>query len=279
MAVAGRVQKFQATHFLGLPLYNSKSKSQLESFAHKLRNDEYAEGIPRRAFLLPTSFHICVANLRLETNRDVKAASNLLRRLDIQCILKDSATATVKIEDPSDQEDSKTGTRRDLESLVSPLQVSFLGVERPKSLNPEKAMVLYGGAHDPSDRIRGLNRGVRLEFASAGFRMFSGLQDNEEEFVESMPPGLQLLSSRGVRKFETFMSNTGTIVRKRRRLNYDATLLFQRYKNVEIARDIIIEKLSLYKEGRKRTFRGDENEFVVEDYYEEVDSIPLPQET
>ena len=108
--VVRRGSHFQATHFLGLPLCNSKSRSQPENFAHELRNDEYAEGIPHRTFRFPASFHLNVVDLILESDRDVKAASNLLRRLDIERILKESATATaaVRINEKRDNEDSES---------------------------------------------------------------------------------------------------------------------------------------------------------------------------
>ena len=118
MAVARRIQHTYGTHFLGVPLYNSKSKSQLESFVYRLRNDEYAEGIPQRAFRLPTSFHLNVADLRLETSHDVEAASKILHRLDIQRILKNAAasTATAEISDQLDGKDEQNKTRIDFES-------------------------------------------------------------------------------------------------------------------------------------------------------------------
>lgn len=275
MALARPMQYFHATHFLGLPLYNSKSKSQLDGFAHRFRNDEYAEGIPRRAFRLPTSFHINVADLRLETYHDVEAASNLLHRLDMQRVLKDAITATAKIKDPLDEEDRRTETGRKAESLVSPLQVS-LTVDSGRS---KKDQDFYGGASDSSDRLRGVVRRVRWEFASASFRLFSGPQNHEGEYVGSKLLACKLMDARGARKSKTFVDYDGNIVRKERKPDYDATPLQQRYENVEIAGDIIIEKLSLYKEGRKRTFGGDKNEFVVDEYYEEIDSIPLSQET
>lgn len=68
LAVAGLGCKYRATYFLRLPLCNPSSKSLLENFVHRSRGDEYAEGIPQRNFHLPkTSFHINVADLRLET--------------------------------------------------------------------------------------------------------------------------------------------------------------------------------------------------------------------
>ncbi len=282
MAVALRkpYKPYMATHFLSFPLYNSRSKLQLESFAHRLSNDEYAEGIPRRCFILPTAFHINVADLTLETYSDVKAASNMLRRLDMQRMLKDAATSstTAKTKDPGGAEGNKTRTRISVEPLVPPLQISLTGLKRYDS--DHRKMNLYARIIDSSDRFRSLVRSIRWEFASAGFRLYSGAQDNGGTYVESGKNlDCLLVNRKGVMTPQTFMSHTGTIVRKQRMAEYDATPLFQHYENVEIARDIVIEKLSLCKEGRKRTFRGDKNEFVVDEYFEEVDSILMPRET
>lgn len=287
MAVATRRSYYQATHFLSLPLYNSKSKSQLENFAHKLRNDEYAEGIPQKAFRLPTSFHIGVADFIFETDRDVKAASKLLHRLDIQRIIKDATTATMEINDLPDHDGTITEQSKKVEQQVSPLPVSLIGVEGVKNLNDksngcEASSTMKRGAYgvikDPLDRLRGVVRGIRREFASASFRLYSGPQDDEEEYVASRRMGYVLLGGMGCRIKTTFVDFNGNIVKKRRSPDWDATALCQSYENVEIARDIIIEKLSLCKEGRIRTFRGEHSEFVVDEYYEEIDSIPLPQE-
>ena len=252
MQAPRRMQPIRATHFLGLPLYNSKSKAQLESFAHKLKNDKYAERILPRVFRSPQTFHIPVGDFIIETDDDVEAASKLLRQLDMQRILKDAATATDKINDQLDQEDQ-----------VSPLQVSCTGAETKKNdTGMEKNARFYADVHDPSDRLRGLVRGIWREYIYAGFRPFMGpKKDEEEEFWKSKALRIELAKKR-----------------KGRLMDWDAAPLFERYQNVEIARDVIIEKLSLYKKGRRRTVRVDEDGLVADEYYEEVDSIPLPQE-
>lgn len=76
LAVSGLRCKYRATYFLHLPLCNPSSKSLLENFVHRSRDDEYAEGIPQRNFHLPkTSFHFNVADLRLETGVRKESAS------------------------------------------------------------------------------------------------------------------------------------------------------------------------------------------------------------
>ena len=280
MAVATRNFDFHQTHFLGLPLFNSRSKSQLESFTHRLRNDDYAEGIPQRAFSLPATFYITVADLRLDSGRDIRAALDLLRRLDIERILKESATstATAKINEQPDNGENEIMARRSFDKpVIPPLQISLPGVERAWAENGKKSTGLYGTINEPSGLLRGFVRGVRREFISAGFRLFSGQRNNEEDYVGSKPLVYALVNGRTSRRTETFVEYTGNIVRKQRKIQYDVTALCQRYENVEIARDIIIEKLSLCKEGCKRTFRGDHNEFVADEYFEEIGSIPLPQ--
>ena len=48
---------------------------------------------------------------------------------------------------------------------------------------------------------------------------------------------------------------------------------------IVLADNIPIEKLSLCKGNRKATFSGHENEILADGYYEEIASIPMPQET
>ena len=281
MAVATRNFDFHQTHFLGLPLFNSRSKSQLESFTHRLRNDDYAEGIPQRAFRLPATFYITVADLRLDSGRDIKAALDLLRRLDIERILKEPATstATAKINEQPDNEENQSMARKSFDkSIISPLHVSLLGVEGSWVDDGKNRDLLYGIINDPSGRLKDFARGVRREFISAGFRLFSGGYNNIEDYVGSKPLFNNLVNGRTTMRTQTFVDYTGNIVRKRKKIPYDVTALCQRYKNAEIAKDIIIEKLSLCKEGRIRTFRGEHNEFVADEYFEEIGSIPLPQE-
>lgn len=45
-----------------------------------------------------------------------------------------------------------------------------------------------------------------------------------------------------------------------------------------MADSIPIEKLSLCIEGRKATFQGPRNETSIDEYYEEINSISIPQE-
>lgn len=282
MAVAARRPHFQATHFLGLPLYNSKSKSQLEKFAHKLRNDEYAEDIPHRAFNLPAAFHIPVADFILKSGRDIKAALNLLRRLDMERILKESttSTATARINKQPDSARKEHVARAGFDdSVIPPLQVSLTGLEGAKTQvgRGENVRVLYGTINEPSGRLRGFVRGIRQNFASARFQMYSDLV-TEEDYVKSKHLVYRVINGGNSRKFEIFVDATGNILKKRRMVQYDATALCQRYENVEIARNIIFEKLSLYKEGCKRTYRGDHHEFLVDEYYEEIGSTPMPHE-
>ena len=136
---------------------------------------------------------------------------------------------------------------------------------------------MSGTISDPSGRLRGFIRGVRREFASAGLRFYSGESGNEDEYMEWRQPWYDVLNRRGAQKCETFVDHAGKTVRKQMQLEFDAEALFQRYENFDIASNIIIEKLSLCKEGRIRTFGGDKKEFVADEYYKEIGSIPLPQ--
>lgn len=132
MALAKPRLRFSATHFPNLPLCNSRSKLQLENFTHRLRNDEYPEGIPLRAFALPISFHLNIANLRLETWHDVKAASNLLHRLDIR------ASSQGRSHVRSHRQNQRSTRRR-----------------RPKKQDTYQLRLTRSASSDSAQRIRG----------------------------------------------------------------------------------------------------------------------------
>lgn len=54
--------------------------------------------------------------------------------------------------------------------------------------------------------------------------------------------------------------------------------LQEKYNNTVWAEDIKIERIALCKEGRVATFHGPNNEALIDEYYEEVASISLPQD-
>ena len=96
-----------ATHFLCFPICNPRSRLQLQNFVQRLRDDEQAAGCPQKAFRMPKSFHLPIANFRFENRHDVEAASNLLRKLHVYSMLRHAATATLTAE-ASDQDQITT---------------------------------------------------------------------------------------------------------------------------------------------------------------------------
>lgn len=59
----------------------------------------------------------------------------------------------------------------------------------------------------------------------------------------------------------------------------DARGLIDKYKGVYMVKDIQIEKLSLCTTGRIAKFKVRNDESLVAEEYEEVASIPLPQDS
>ncbi|CAD6581103.1 MAG: hypothetical protein ASARMPREDX12_000357 [Alectoria sarmentosa] len=213
-----------ATHFLCFPICNPRSRLQLQNFVQRLRDDEQAAGCPQKAFRMPKSFHLPIANFRFENRHDVEAASNLLRKLHVYSMLRHAATATLTAE-ASDQDQITTNMR----------------------------------------------------FSSAGFNEFVLAKATDDQKQRTLRP--ELIDNRRAKKRHQFLDENRRKVSKQINSRYDARGLIEKYQGVVLAENISIEKLSLCREGRKATFQGARNETLVDEYYEEIDSIPMPQET
>ncbi|CAD6572060.1 MAG: hypothetical protein ASARMPRED_005027 [Alectoria sarmentosa] len=218
-----------ATHFLCFPICNPRSRLQLQNFVQRLRDDEQAAGCPQKAFRMPKSFHLPIANFRFENRHDVEAASNLLRKLHVYMI--------------------KTKLLRTWSWQETIRAVTLSGAE------------------------------FRLcaSHCSAGFNEFVLAKATDDQKQRTLRP--ELIDNRRAKKRHQFLDENRRKVSKQINSRYDARGLIEKYQGVVLAENISIEKLSLCREGRKATFQGARNETLVDEYYEEIDSIPMPQET
>ncbi|MCJ1457790.1 hypothetical protein MMC28_008159 [Mycoblastus sanguinarius] len=155
-------------------------------------------------------------------------------------------------------------------SQIPPLKVTLTGLGTTYSqLRHLLVKFCSGIATDSSNSLPSFAREVRQNFTSAGI--------SEERRLRSRLLGPDLIHPRHIKQLENYAYLDGHIVRKgRQEADYNARGLVEKYKDFEFAREIRLEKLSLVKEGRKAPFAGTNNEFLVNEEYEEIESIPLP---
>jgi len=256
------------THFLCLPLCNPRSRAKLQTLVETLRSDEASIGIPRAAFRLPNSFHLQLCNLRIETLDELHAASDLLRSLDISEILgRDSSDLQAACSGPV--KSNPSNTRRQVK--IPPVKVTLEGIEAYPRV--DKAVSVC------SSFQHGLDRFIML--ACSFSQMFASIsvagQPFQPRFTAEKILGPNLLRTRYAKKWDTRVDTVGRARRIQSAAPLDIRGLFEKYKDTVWAEDLQIEKLSLCKEGRVKTFGGPNNSILVDEEYEEVASIALPQ--
>lgn len=99
------------------------------------------------------------------------------------------------------------------------------GVEGGKTLDSGKVSSLFGTISESPARFSDFVRGVRREFASAGFKLWAGVQD-EQDYVEAKSLHYELLTSRGARITKTFVYVLGTSSGSEGTLNTMPNLFF-----------------------------------------------------
>ena len=274
----------EATHFLSYPLYNPRSSSQLQNLVQILRDDEKTAGCSQKAFRLPKSFHLRTSRFRFESLRDVENASKLLHSLDVNGILRHAAIAAVRA-NANNQNDrvmetsvAENGIGRD--SRVPPLYVSLKGVSTStRWRHPDRILSVYSVAEDPSNRLHLLSSQIFEKFISAGFKEHISTVSPEYRASKHLSiPDVNLLNNFKATKTQTVLDDKGRKYKTQEPSQYDPRGLMNKYNNVVLADNISLERLSLCKNRRIATFRGGRNEILLDEYYEEIASIPLPLE-
>lgn len=134
-------------------------------------------------------------------------------------------------------------------------------------------------AVDSSNRIFSLVKRVDTHFAHSGIERSSEFQHADSVSRRERPiQHLRLLATRKTQGKAAFIGKHGRIVTRQVNISFDIRGLDQKYINEIWAKDVPLEKLSLYRAGRKAIFAGKNNERVVDEEYEEIASIPLPTE-
>ncbi len=273
-----------ATHVLCYPLCNSRSTLQLQDLVQRLRDDERTAGCPQKAFRLPKSFRLPITKFKFESGYDLEIASALLHSLDINRLLRHAAaasTANAIHHTETSNKLSVVGEDENYDSYRSglpPLYVSLIGLSARRYYragNPVE--VVYGVPIDSSNRLHFLSYQICQHFKSAGIEVFVSPKEVDRDEIIPLPP--QFIDNNKAQRRRKVKDKTGRETVKKIRAKFDAGGLIAKYKDVVLADNIPLEKLSLVKNVRKATFHGARNEILLDEYYEEVASIPLPQET
>ena len=268
-----------ATHFICLPLYTSKSKEKLEDIVRTLRNDDTLAGVPQKAFRLPKSFHVCIHNLRVGTNAGINTTIKTLSKVRLKDLLtkpaRDLANCLyIESMDDGGIKMANEGHSSNM-SDTTPLRLTLRGTYSPDSLEASKARVIHTNVHDPSDRLTRFVSGVRHHFESEGIRY--SIFPNGKPHGHGVFVGANLINGHWRKERKQSIASDGHRISKSSPRYFDFEPFRDKYKDFDWARDIEIEKLSLCKEGRKATFHGPNDNILVDEDYEEIASIPLPQ--
>ena len=162
---------------------------------------------------------------------------------------------------------------------IPPLYLSLIGLSARRYYRAgDPVRSVYGVPIDSSNRLPFLSYQIYQNFKSAGIEAFVSPKevDRDDEPSNLCP---QLISNSRATRRQKVVDKTGSETAKDLASNHDARGLVAKYTDVVLADNIPLEKLSLQKNVRKATFRGARNETLLDEYYEEVASIPLPQET
>ena len=186
-------------------------------------------------------------------------------------MLKDAETAATAANFDNQIETATKATIREdaHEAWVPPLSISLVGLSAGPDSDKELRRA-YTIPVDSTNRLRFLTTQIFQRFASAGI--------GNIDMHESFPLLANLINTIRAVVNRHSKAEGGARTRQRWYPPYPQDLI-EKYKDVELARSIPLEKLSLCKYERIATFKGDRNQILVDDYYEEVESIPLPQQS
>lgn len=277
----------QLTHFLCLPLVNPNSRTQLQASLQHFATaavDRY--NVPPKAMRPIGTIHLTIGVMNLSTEEQVQAAASYLRSLDVQQVLKSSASASspssfsaetlpkdrvtsehsIAPAASASKIESHPGTEAEeiqkKQETPEPLIVGLTGLQSMH--NPAKTSILYASPSDPSSRLRGFCEALRSQFTLQGLL----LPDDRPLLLHATI--LNTLYAKVKRKHAPA---AGQHQHKRDFGKLDATALMGDFGAYEWAKDIHIEKISICKMGANKEIVDG---VVINEEYTEVASVPLP---
>ena len=249
----------KTSHFLCYPLYSPRSSLQLQNLVKRLRDDQLTLHCPQKAFRMPKSFNLRILYFDFRTQQAVEAASELLRNLDINRMLANLSNQNQAATKATMEEDGH-------KARVSPLSVSLVGLHTGFRTD-EELQRAEAIASDSTNRLQLLSTQIVQRFVSAGI-------ENTKTF-KSFSPQCQVINTWKARHRRRIIDDDGAKTSSKEVAPYDTRALVEKYKDVVLGESIPLEKLSLCNTGRISTFNKDK--ILVDEFHEEVESIPLPQ--
>ena len=211
-----------------------------------------------------------IATFDFNTQQTAEAASELLRNLDINRMLQNAETAKTAANFSNQNEVATKATiGEDSHKMwVPPLSVSLVGLSAEFCCKEELHRAFVSPI-DFTDRLRSLSTQIVQRFVSA--------EIGNGRMGEILQPYPAVIDTWKARHRRPTKADDGAKILLEEPAPYDTRGLIEKYKDVVLAESIPLEKLSLCKIGRIAKFKGVGNRVLVDEYYEEIESIPLPQ--
>ncbi|KAL9066367.1 MAG: hypothetical protein Q9161_007586 [Pseudevernia consocians] len=257
------------THFLLLPLVTPTSRPQLQSSLQRFAaetstpNEAGEVKFPAKAIRPVGAIHLTIAVMSLPTPNRVDAACNYLKSLDIHSML--NAASAPPIPSKSVNPDSAipsaipepptTPPTESPPSSPQPLTTTLTGLHTLRP--PTKSSLLYAST---SPHLLPFATALRAAFATAGFLI-----------PDTRPLTLHATLVNTIYARRSAKSGKNRWGKGSGR--FDATGLIERYKDVEWARDVRIEKVAICEMGAEDVLSEGR---VVDQVYREIASVELP---
>ena len=258
------------THFICLPLCNDTTRVGLENMVRTLRNDSSLSQLPQKAFRLPRALCLPIIKLKASTTDDIVTILNAFHQLNVARLLSKEFGEDHEINEPGNRnaltcvETSKhTGVADRIVSPepVTPLNLTLKGLRGVEARNSvgEGFPTLYAGLECPDNRLGNLSHRIGPQFGSMWVH-----QPLSNDYSRKRGPNVVNLKRTHVTKGSPITVKI-----------HDPTLI-ERYAHTTWLKDVRLEKLSLCKNGRKSLWSDSSKQTLLDEYYEEIASIPLP---
>ncbi|CAF9922121.1 hypothetical protein IMSHALPRED_005349 [Imshaugia aleurites] len=250
--------KPQLTHFLLLPLVTPTSRPQLQSSLQRFfaevttPNDSRDPALPAKAIRPVGAIHLTIGVMSLPTPDRLAAACTYLQSLDIPTMLRaacDPPPATLSPDPPTASNPPPP----------QPLLTTLSGLHTLRP--PTSTSSLHASPTPSSPHLLPFATALRAAFTAAGFLI-----------PDSRPLTLHATL---VNTIYARSAKSGKNRWTKGSGRFDATRLIERYKDVEWARDVRIEKVAVCEMGA-RVVGVEEGGGGVDQVYREVASVELP---
>lgn len=262
--------KPQLTHFLLLPLVTPASRPQLQSSLQRFAaetstpNEAGEVKFPAKAIRPVGAIHLTIGVMSLLTPERVDAACNYLKSLDVHSMLN-AASAPPILSKPVNPDSASPSAISEPAttppptepppSSPQPLTTTLTGLHTLRA--PTSSSSLYAST---SPHLLPFATALRAAFTSAGFLL-----------PETRPLTLHATLVNTI--YARRSAKSGKNRWGKGSARFDATGLMERYRDVEWARDVRIEKVAICEMGARDVLSEAR---VVDQVYREIASVELP---